>query len=924
MRRPALAVVCTALALSLTALPDAGAAAPQTPARAATANTAVQQIAAAARPDQNTAGVGDWSVRALDDGRYEVSWTSPDPLPLNSDRPTIVGGDDLLVNATTLAADGRTVSAVVAAAQAPEPDDLDVVLSGDRLDEAGDDLTAGAPSTQRPASPPRTTPLDAPDPGKAGPYATTTSDYDLPGVKLPGMKEPIEMVGHVVEPAASAQTGPRPLVLFLHGRHGSCYDPNNPDAYTDVWPCRGRFKEVPSQLGYDYIQKVLASQGYATVSIRVNGINAQDYRLDDGGADARAQIVRKHLDHWTTLAAGHQVDLDRVVLVGHSRGGEGVDHASAEIPLSAPYRIAGQVLLAPTDFANHSAPYIPTATVLPYCDGDVSDIQGQRFTDTNRDVAADDNSLKSSVLVMGANHNYFNTEWTPGTAVAPAFDDWGGKATEPCGRRTPERLTKAEQRDVGKAYVAGAVKLFTGDDAYLPLFDGTATTVPSVGDADVRTHAIGGGRDIRRPGVDATLTAATGGALASMCSGRATYRARSDKLCGNGFQAIVPHWPYVGEATTTRKFFQMSWSKAGAVGGLALKKSLDLSADRLELRTIVDPAGPVDLSVRLTDGSGAQVTIDPVGGQRLAPLLNAGYATKLWAQSLIVDATGATGIDLADIRSIELIGRSAKGRIWVADAAAAPATLADVPTTRAPQINLGSLRVEEGDPPGSQPVTRTAEIPFTVTGEITRPARFGVLVASARGAGAKQRLTVDLAPGQTSGTIPVSYEADRVFDQPLPQMVTAWPIRRIATDAYLGRLNVIDDDPMPTVKVEATRSVREGKAIRVTLRYSAALGYDAYVNLGITRGPRPYLRGNDVGKRWLKRVGASKGCQKLPLVKCGVGDYAMMKAGRKVVRFTIPTRADRRREGVERVTFRYDPGLTRKARGKVTVAVRDR
>ena len=104
------------------------------------------------------------------------------------------------------------------------------------------------------------------------------------------------------------------------------------------------------------------------------------------------------------------------MLVGHSRGGEGVNRASIQIPLDAPYRVVGQVLLAPTDFGTQTAPYVPTVTVLPYCDGDVFDLQGQRFTDSARDLADDDTSLKSSVMVLGANHNFFNTEWTPGIA----------------------------------------------------------------------------------------------------------------------------------------------------------------------------------------------------------------------------------------------------------------------------------------------------------------------------------------------------------------------------------------------------------------------------------------------------------------------------------------------------------------------------
>ncbi len=143
------------------------------------------------------------------------------------------------------------------------------------------------------------------------------------------------------------------------------------------------------------------------------------------------------------------------------------------------------MLLAPTDFASHSAPFVPTVTVLPYCDGDVSDLQGQRFTDSGRDVATEDTSLKSSVMVMGANHNFFNSEWTPRISAAPSFDDWFGEKSEPCGRRHPDRLKAGEQRAVGAAYIAGAVAVFTGQERYLPLFDGSPVTVASIGDADV-------------------------------------------------------------------------------------------------------------------------------------------------------------------------------------------------------------------------------------------------------------------------------------------------------------------------------------------------------------------------------------------------------------------------------------------------------
>ena len=162
-----------------------------------------------------------------------------------------------------------------------------------------------SPASTRPPAPlrrprPRTQPRRcADDPAEPGPYDVVTSDYELDPVKLPRMREPIEMVGHVVEPAPAADTGPRPLVLFLHGRHSVLLRPDRRRTPTVAsGRASRRCEEIPSHLGYDYIQQVLASQGYATVSVRVNGINAQDYRLADGGADARAEIVQRHLDHW--------------------------------------------------------------------------------------------------------------------------------------------------------------------------------------------------------------------------------------------------------------------------------------------------------------------------------------------------------------------------------------------------------------------------------------------------------------------------------------------------------------------------------------------------------------------------------------------------------------------------------------------------
>ena len=92
---------------------------------------------------------------------------------------------------------------------------------------------------------------------------------------------------------------------------------------------------IPSYAGYDGLGRNLASHGMVVVSIGANGINANDGFLDDGGASARAQLILEHLRRWRTWDAdagaspfgarfvGH-IDLDRVGLMGHSRGGEGI------------------------------------------------------------------------------------------------------------------------------------------------------------------------------------------------------------------------------------------------------------------------------------------------------------------------------------------------------------------------------------------------------------------------------------------------------------------------------------------------------------------------------------------------------------------------------------------------------------------------
>ena len=852
-----------------------------------------------------------WAVQPAGPGRWEVSWTGTSTFPVVSDRPTVVDDDGAPVGTPTVSRDGRTVQVVVTAAKRPKTAGLRVVLSGARLDRPGQ---GGSPSRRsatprlaaQSADPSGPGPRLATDPGAAGPYAVVSSDYTLPSLTVPGLDEPIEMVGHTVEPAAGAVTGPRPLVLFLHGRHEYCYQVRKGES-NDGWPCRGTMTEVPSHLGYDYAQRLLASQGYATVSVRVNGINAQDFVLDDGGADARARVVIAHLDHWVSIAGAHQVDLRRVVLVGHSRGGEGVDRAALRIPLSAPYRVVGQVLLAPTDFGYQTAPYVPTVTVLPYCDGDVSDLQGQRFTDTSRDLDAADTSLKSSVLVMGANHNFFNTEWTPGTAAAPADDDWYGDPKKTCGTKTAARLTAGQQRQVGQAYVSAAVHQFTAPvgapQPYLPLLDGSGASVASTGQAVVHSHAIGGGRDLRRPSTGTSLTLAEG-ASSSFCSGAVSEDYRPD-LCGSELLDLTaPHWSYREEGVPTRKFWHVGWTAKGQTAGLELKQPLDLRSRTLDLRAIVDPRlGDVKVRVRLTDTTGHATTLAPVGGRTVRALPSRDGVAKLWAQTVRVDPAKAAGtLDLRRVDRVEIIGDSADGGLWVADLGAAPTTLPAVPDRRAPALSIGTLTVREGNRPG----TSTAQLPYTLSAPMAGPGRVKVLVVGGN-LRSPRHLTLDLARGQDHGAIPVGYTADRL-DSPDQTAIgaVAYATHGLMTDLYTGTVVVTDDDPTPKVSVKRVKTrIAEGASARWKVTLAQPVGYDTSVEGIVVNGPGRDLTGADVPADWLLEhsFGEKKPKPSKTLAANDVAVGAYLEAGRRSVTLTIPTRRDGKKEKAEAVTL---------------------
>ena len=250
-----------------------------------------------------------------------------------------------------------------------------------------------------------------------GPMTWTQEDYDLGATRVGGADASHSdyayeslIRGVITVPSGE---GPFPLAVFLHGQHTTCAGPNGEEGGDCSQPYR-------NDQGYLYLMEHLASHGIATASILAHEINNEN-GLPDTGMWARGELVLATLDALANSTYTPRLDFSRIGLMGHSRGGEGVVTAvEVNNGRPTPYTLSAVVALAPTDFAFRSVPDVPFLTLAPYCDGDVYSLHGLRQFDQSRYV--DDGTVKVQLLVMGANHNNYNTQWGRGWTNAVVSD----------------------------------------------------------------------------------------------------------------------------------------------------------------------------------------------------------------------------------------------------------------------------------------------------------------------------------------------------------------------------------------------------------------------------------------------------------------------------------------------------------------------
>ena len=259
--------------------------------------------------------------------------------------------------------------------------------------------------------------------------------------------------------------GPFPIILIVHGNH-SMID------YSDD--------------GYGYLGELLASRGFITVSVDENFVYGHwsgDFRGNE--MPVRGWLLLKHLEQWRAWnqTPNHDLagkaDLDNVMLIGHSRGGEAVSIAAAfnELPFFPDdareefdfhFGIKGVVTLAPTDYRYHRQMSLQDISYLSLqgsYDADEVSFWGMRPY-RRLTFSPDSEAFKAGVYMHWANHGQFNSTW--------GRKDFGG--TMGWLLNTAPMMSGDEQREAAKVFVtAFAEGVLHQNQQYLPIFKNVAT-----------------------------------------------------------------------------------------------------------------------------------------------------------------------------------------------------------------------------------------------------------------------------------------------------------------------------------------------------------------------------------------------------------------------------------------------------------------
>jgi dienelactone hydrolase len=257
--------------------------------------------------------------------------------------------------------------------------------------------------------------------------------------------------------------GPFPLVLIVHGNH-------HMSEFSDP--------------GYEYLGQLLASRGFITASIDENFLNSGLFHDPPKQQAVRGWMLLEHLKLWRSWNAmpgnpfHNKVDMQRIALIGHSRGGEAVATAAlfnklkffpddANIRFDYGFAIQSLVAIAPVDGQYKPAGQWRVIEDVNYLtlqganDADVASFNGSRQWD-HVHFTGKGNFFKSELYIYRANHGQFNTVW--GRTDSPAPGNWF--------LNLRPLLSGDQQRQIAKVYLSAFLEATLHERReYIPLFE---------------------------------------------------------------------------------------------------------------------------------------------------------------------------------------------------------------------------------------------------------------------------------------------------------------------------------------------------------------------------------------------------------------------------------------------------------------------
>ena len=503
---------------------------------------------------------------------------------------------------------------------------------------------------------------------------------------------PVRLNGVIAVPTEG--TAPFPVVVILHGTHPGCPEID----HVDRWPC-DLADEQPNYRGFSYLAQHLAAHGYVALSMNINAENTFGFGEPTPGERLK-QIVNLQLRALATASAGGEnkfgvdlegkADLHRLALAGHSRGGEMALMIAQDAEMGGSNAggygpVAGVLQIAPSpgfvDPANGSP--VPVGIILPMCDGDVIQQEGQKLYEGAR-LASDQQAWVTSAFLDRANHNYFNS--TLGD------DPFGRQGRSDCeallDAPTQQRFLDNYAVDFlamlfGSNADAAAAKPRLGIDPKMPApaelyglpsrvavlpsaADRTAIFAPVTAD-ELKTNRLDGA--VMSQGVKLFFCEA-GYYTPSMRPGMEPCRRVNVIIPGDPALALV------------------SWEKPGAALRFEIPQGKgDLSeAAAISLRAAIDPISNLNaagkgqaFTVQLTDGAGKTAAVHtrsaepalqfPIGKVEDDPVFEGGlFNGRVPLTTVRLPLRDFEGVNLSDIREMALVfDQTPSGSLFMGD-----------------------------------------------------------------------------------------------------------------------------------------------------------------------------------------------------------------------------------------------------------------